>query len=43
MDSENGYQRMESNNITKMNKIIDSGAKPWYDVYGGKDEIEVTE
>jgi tagatose 1,6-diphosphate aldolase len=30
-------------NITKMNAIIDKGAKPWYEVYGGKDEIEVVE
>lgn len=30
-------------NITKMNAIIDEGAKPWYEVYGGKDEIEVVE
>lgn len=30
-------------NITKMNAIIDSGAKPWYDAYGGREEIEVVE
>ena len=30
-------------NITKMNAIIDEGAKPWYEVYGGKDEIELVE
>jgi len=28
-------------NITKMNAIIDKGAKPWYAAYGGRDEIEV--
>ncbi len=28
-------------NITKMNAIIDRGAKPWYQVYGGRTNIEV--
>ncbi len=28
-------------NITKMNAIIDEGAKPWYEVYGGKEELEI--
>ncbi len=30
-------------NITKMNEIIDSGATPWYEAYGGRDEIQVSE
>lgn len=30
-------------NITKMNAIIDGGAKPWYAAYGGRREIEVVE
>lgn len=30
-------------NITKMNAIIDEGAKPWYRAYGGREKIEVVE
>lgn len=30
-------------NITKMNAIIDDGAKSWYAAYGGREEIEVLE
>lgn len=30
-------------NITKMNAIIDEGANPWYEAYGGREEIEVVE
>lgn len=28
-------------NITRMNAIIDEGAKPWYEAYGGREEIEI--
>ncbi|MFP4005958.1 MAG: tagatose 1,6-diphosphate aldolase [Candidatus Hadarchaeia archaeon] len=29
-------------NITKMNRIIDKGAKPWFEAYGGRDKIEIS-
>jgi tagatose 1,6-diphosphate aldolase len=29
-------------NIKALNKVLDSSAKPWYDIYGGMDKIEVT-
>ncbi len=28
-------------NITRMNEIIDKGARSWYDAYGGRDNIEI--
>lgn len=28
-------------NITRMNEIIDEGANPWHDAFGGRDNIEV--
>ncbi len=28
-------------NITRMNEIIDDGAAPWYEAYGGRDSIDV--
>ncbi|PZW29556.1 tagatose 1,6-diphosphate aldolase [Thermosporothrix hazakensis] len=28
-------------NITALNKVLSKGAKPWWDFYGGKDNIEV--
>lgn len=28
-------------NIKALNKVLDSSAKPWYDIYGGMDKIEV--
>lgn len=30
-------------NITRMNKIIDKGAKAWHQAYGGKDQIKIVE
>ncbi len=48
--AENGVEALRDwlqeggvDNITKMNKIIDKGASPWYDAYGGREEIEVIE
>lgn len=48
--SEKGVEGLRSwlaeggvDNITRMNEIIDDGAKPWYEAYGGKDEIEVVD
>lgn len=40
---ENWLKKGGVDNITRMNKIIDEGASPWYEAYGGKDEIEITE
>ena len=28
-------------NITSLNKVLATGAKPWWTIYGGKDQIEV--
>jgi len=28
-------------NIQALNEVVDGGAKPWWDFYGGKDEIEL--
>ncbi|MBS3812436.1 tagatose 1,6-diphosphate aldolase [Candidatus Bipolaricaulota bacterium] len=28
-------------NITRMNAIIDKGARPWYEAYGGKEKLEI--
>lgn len=30
-----------ADNITRMNEIIETGAKPWHQAYGGRDQIEV--
>ncbi|MFP4647400.1 MAG: tagatose 1,6-diphosphate aldolase [Candidatus Acetothermia bacterium] len=30
-------------NITRMNEIIDEGAKPWYEAYGGRKNLEITD
>lgn len=30
-------------NIQKLNEMLDRTAKPWYDAYGGKDQIKVVE
>lgn len=46
--AENGVEALQDwlknggvDNITKMNAIIDKGAKPWYSAYGGREKIEV--
>lgn len=30
-------------NITALNEVLDKGAKPWWDMYGGKDAINVVD
>jgi len=27
-------------NIESLNKVLNSGAKPWYSIYGGKEKIQ---
>lgn len=30
-------------NIQALNEVLDRGAKPWYDFYGGRDQIEIVD
>lgn len=30
-------------NIQALNAVLDKGAKPWYDLYGGRDQIQITD
>jgi len=45
-----GYDALEAwlndrgvQNITALNEVLDKGAKPWWDMYGGKDAINVVD
>ncbi|MGB9750912.1 MAG: tagatose 1,6-diphosphate aldolase [Roseiflexus castenholzii] len=45
-----GYDALEAwlndrgvQNITALNNVLDKGAKPWWDMYGGKDAINVVD
>ncbi|MGQ9549386.1 MAG: tagatose 1,6-diphosphate aldolase [Roseiflexus sp.] len=45
-----GYDALEAwlndrgvQNITALNEVLDKGAKPWWDMYGGKDAITIVD
>ncbi|MFQ3633388.1 tagatose 1,6-diphosphate aldolase [Roseiflexus sp.] len=45
-----GYDALEAwlndrgvQNITALNEVLDKGAKPWWDMYGGKDAINIVD